>query len=124
MCNLFKCVHKACGCRLRQSSQLVRNQLFSPSRSCPLPHSPLNSVTICPLASFTSFLSLCHKNLNSSTPPDAMFSSGKRAKRGSCCRWVFQVGANCNREKQKREAPKSTMQFTVTFCLCPLTFPI
>ena len=60
MCNLFKCVHKACGCRLRQSSQLVRNQLFSPSRSCPLPHSPLNSVTICPLAIFTSFLSLCH----------------------------------------------------------------
>ena len=39
MCNLFKCVHKACGCRFRQSSQLVRSQLFPPSRSCP-PHSP------------------------------------------------------------------------------------
>ena len=39
MCNLFKCMHKACGCRFKQSSQLVRSQLFSPSRSCP-PHSP------------------------------------------------------------------------------------
>ena len=34
MFNLFKCVHKACCCRFRQSSQLVRRQLFLPSRFC------------------------------------------------------------------------------------------
>ena len=78
MCNLFKCVHKACGCRFRQSSQLVRSQLFPPSRSCP-PHSPAPQFPHnLPTHNLSLIFVTSHKKpefLNSARSPDAMFSS-------------------------------------------------
>ena len=125
MCNLFKCVHKACGCRFKQSSQLVQSQLFSPSRSCP-PHSPSIPSQF---ARSQFFFHSCHfapkKNLNSSTQPEGLmqYFQVAGAKTGSY-RWAFHVGANSNREKHKWVATKKYHAIAITSCLNPLTFSL